>query len=493
MKAIDKLHHVKPATKRNYHAFAVKWQAALKQALTPAQVPELLQDLVLDCQGLGFSLSAGERFAQKYQATSTTVAGLRQVISEITETELLGGALYVKCHYFQTWATTSTDFFELENLAWLQVILARIATLTAQALDFFQGKLVSLKLVSNNLRFGPVPAPGVEFEQQLTLTQNGNGTYHVLTMDRYGQEQISRTKKIRLKPAQAQGILQQFETYFHQGYETEFATDIGQWNLCLKNSEGEKFYFLGSLLATLEVEGLDLSDCLRQALKLPELNAFDGQGEPDSIQQLQASTSYDNDHVTYTEELTLTAATDQVTYQRTASDGSRMKQEFILPGQVRSLLDLLTDEQDNRLLVIEKIEEQPSYLMGDLTLTYQRRSPQHFKDFDDLPENWEKFVTRLQQALPQMFQGELFSLQGEQNGFLLDVGLMFCSVVFSENGRSYYYLSNDRTLQVGDHVLVPAGYDNHEAEAKIVEIAYYPVDDPPRPVSQTKTIIGRIE
>lgn len=201
MKATDKLHHVKPATKRNYHAFAVKWQAALKQVLTPAQVPELLQDLVLDCQGLGFSLSAGERFAQKYQATSTTVAGLRQVISEITETELLGGALYVKCHYFQTWATTSTDFFELENLAWLQVILARIATLTAQALDFFQGKLVSLKLVSNNLRFGPVPAPGVEFEQQLTLTQNGNGTYHVLTMDRYGQEQISRTKKIRLKPA----------------------------------------------------------------------------------------------------------------------------------------------------------------------------------------------------------------------------------------------------------------------------------------------------
>lgn len=493
MKATDELHHAKPATKRNYHAFAVKWQAALKQALTPAQVPELLQNLVLDCQGLGFSLSAGERFAQKYQATSTTVAGLRQVISEITETELLGGALFVKCHYFQTWATTSTDFLESDNLEWLQLILTRIAEITAQALDFFQGQLVSLKLVSNNLHFGPLPDPGTEFEQQLTLTKNGNGTYHVLTMDQQGQTQISRTRKIRLKSARAQVLMRQFETYFLQGYETEFATDIGQWNLCLKNSEGEKFYFLGSLLSTLEVEGVDLSDCLRQVLKLPELNAFDGEGEPDTIQQLRASASYDNDHVTYTEELTLTAATDQVTYQRTASNGNQMKQEFILPGQVRALLDLLTDQQDNRLLVIEKIDEQPSYLMGDLTLTYQRRSPQHFKDFDDLPENWEKFVTRLQQALPQMFQGELFSLQGEQNGFLLDVGLMFCSVVFSENGRSYYYLSNDRTLQVGDHVLVPAGYDNHEAEAKIVEIAYYPVDDPPRPVNQTKTIIGRIE
>lgn len=252
--------------------------------------------------------------------------------------------------------------------------------------------------------------------------------------------------------------------------------------------------FLGSLLGSLVVDGVELSECLRTELGLPELNALDGRGEPDHIQQLRASAEYAADQVTYTEKLVITAATDQVSYQRMGSDGTKIKQEFVLPGQVAELLESLAETNDLQLVTgVEKIEEQPSYLTGEMTLTYARRAPQHFNSLVELPEQWWEFVTTLHAALPLMSDGQLLNAQVGQDQVLLTEGLMFCSVTFSENGRSYYYLSNDRTLQIGDWVLVPAGYDDHEVEVKIVDINYFPVDDPPRPVSQTKTIIGRIE
>ena len=234
------------ANQRNYHYFACKLQKILSQAkeLTPAKAQELVEGLTNTCALLEFSLSDGERFAQRYPGATATAENLQQVLPQVTELRLLGGALYSKCYYFQTWAASSQEFLAPANLQWVQLLLARFQELAAAGLDFFVGDLVSLKLVSNSQRFGPVPQPGTEFEQQLSLTQNGNGTYHVLTVDQHGQEQISRSQKIRLKPAKAQGILKRFENYFRLGYETEFATDIGQWNLCLKNSQGEKFYLI---------------------------------------------------------------------------------------------------------------------------------------------------------------------------------------------------------------------------------------------------------
>ena len=39
---------------------------------------------------------------------------------------------------------------------------------------------------------------------------------------------------------------------------------------------------------------------------------------------------------------------------------------------------------------------------------------------------------------------------------------IYCRVVFEENGKSYYYLTDDEEIKPLDLVVVPVGIDGHE-------------------------------
>ena len=62
-----------------------------------------------------------------------------------------------------------------------------------------------------------------------------------------------------------------------------------------------------------------------------------------------------------------------------------------------------------------------------------------------------------------------------------DNDIIYCSVEFEDGYKSYYYISDDDTIEVGDFVLVPAGKDNHEAVVEVV----------PFPMGKTKHIIRK--
>lgn len=68
---------------------------------------------------------------------------------------------------------------------------------------------------------------------------------------------------------------------------------------------------------------------------------------------------------------------------------------------------------------------------------------------------------------------------------------VFCSVVFSEGGKAYYYLSDNRNLRCGDHVIVPVGKYNEEKTGRIVKIEVYQGNTDPVPVDRLKYIIDR--
>lgn len=67
----------------------------------------------------------------------------------------------------------------------------------------------------------------------------------------------------------------------------------------------------------------------------------------------------------------------------------------------------------------------------------------------------------------------------------------FCSVVFEERYKSYYYLTDDDSIEIGDSVLVPAGKDNHEVIVEVVNIEYFSEENVPLPVEKTKKIIRK--
>ena len=68
---------------------------------------------------------------------------------------------------------------------------------------------------------------------------------------------------------------------------------------------------------------------------------------------------------------------------------------------------------------------------------------------------------------------------------------IFCSVKFGRGCKSYYYLTEDDTLAIGDFVIVPVGEDGHSAIVEIVNIEYFPKDKIPFPLDRVKPIIRK--
>ena len=69
--------------------------------------------------------------------------------------------------------------------------------------------------------------------------------------------------------------------------------------------------------------------------------------------------------------------------------------------------------------------------------------------------------------------------------------IIYCSVTFEEGCKSYYYIADDDSIEVGDFVLVPAGKDNHEAVVEVVKKEYFPEEEVPLPFDKTKHIIRK--
>lgn len=68
---------------------------------------------------------------------------------------------------------------------------------------------------------------------------------------------------------------------------------------------------------------------------------------------------------------------------------------------------------------------------------------------------------------------------------------IFLSVTFDEGYKTYYYLTDDNSIEVGALVLVPAGKDNHEALVKVERVEYFSKEQALLPIEKTKGIIRK--
>ncbi|HBC96765.1 MAG TPA: hypothetical protein DC034_08240, partial [Clostridium sp.] len=68
---------------------------------------------------------------------------------------------------------------------------------------------------------------------------------------------------------------------------------------------------------------------------------------------------------------------------------------------------------------------------------------------------------------------------------------IYCSVTFDDSYKTYYYLTDDDSIEVGDLVMVPAGKDNNLAMVKVVKIEYFQKEKVPLPINKTKKIVRK--
>lgn len=110
-----------------------------------------------------------------------------------------------------------------------------------------------------------------------------------------------------------------------------------------------------------------------------------------------------------------------------------------------------------------------------------------------LPDAWQNFAYMLRQFTSAYdVYSEMLNPQVYAHG-VREGEYIFCSVVFSESGKEYYYQTDDDTLEVGDKVIVPAGRDNSEKEVVITQISYFTKETLPMPLEKVKHILRKAE
>ena len=141
--------------------------------------------------------------------------------------------------------------------------------------------------------------------------------------------------------------------------------------------------------------------------------------------------------------------------------------------------------------IIENPNETKDY---KITIDY-KKTPQKVIagsfDKNGLPDAFEEFADAVFDFIRFYGWGEILdpSVYGKVKRRTTDY--IYCSVVFEEGQKSYYYLTEDDSIKIGDFVLVPAGKDNREVVVEVVNIEYFSEDNVPLPIEKTKRIIRK--
>ena len=139
-----------------------------------------------------------------------------------------------------------------------------------------------MRIISNNICYGPMPEPDDEVEQHLTINNEGRVWFSGYTYGRGGERyEKVRSKNYRIEKAATDKLLEAIAAYFGNKYTKIFATDIGNWVMELTNTEGVTYKFGGSLCADFDYEGTDLSDLVRDIVGMDDLYFFDGNCKPE--------------------------------------------------------------------------------------------------------------------------------------------------------------------------------------------------------------------
>lgn len=368
-----------------------------------------------------------------------------------------------------------------------------------------------IKIISNNICYGPEPYPTDEVEQHLTVSANGQVCFSSYN---YGEEfeenQLGRKNNFSITEENAARILNAVGTYFEDNTINVFATDIGTWNLIITAEDGEHTYS-GSLCSSFEVDGVDLSDLIRDILGIENLFVFDGNYKPDRVEKItlhyyrvskikpKVPVSEAVEYVTwdYSEQLVLERKTETLEHIQRIGSGCIITRKYHVEEGISNLLDDL--DTDNIFGNIpsgapDAINDPNETRDYEIVVDFKKRPQLVLSgtyDKNGLPEDWPELAQDIKSFMQFYGLGEILDSSIYRKVKHRAGEYIFCSVEFNGGGRSYYYLTEDDTLAIGNFVLVPVGNDANTTIVEIVDIEYFTEDNAPFPIDKTKHIIRK--
>ncbi len=499
------------ADMKHIHEFAVKWYDKFRDK--KINYIELIDHYMADdCEALGFVMDCGHAFSEKYGKAANDFEALERIISEITDIPLLGSAIYSQWRYFNHWAYSGEEILEPQNRAWFTIALSRLGELADFQLKRFKGTPQKVRIVSNNICYGPAPEPDDEVEQHITINTDGRVWFSAYNFGSgFDGHEKSRSKIYKIEKDTAARVLNSIAQYFSTEYIEVFATDIGEWEMEITNTDGEVHKYRGSLIADFEVDGVDLSDMVREALEMDDLYVFDGNNKPDRVDRItidyhritkikpRQPISETVEYVTwdYVERLVLDRKSETLEHIQNIGSGCVVSRKYYVQGGIEGLLDDI-DADD----LFGEIEGNPDDVVNnpletkDYTITVDfKKGPQRViqgtYDKKALPEFWSDFADAVWQFMRFYGMGEILDPAVYEKVKRRRTDYIYCSVEFDEGYKSYYYIADEDNISVGDYIIVPVGKDNHHSVAEVVKVEYFAEEDVPLPLDRTKHIIRK--
>ena len=139
-----------------------------------------------------------------------------------------------------------------------------------------------VRIVSNNICYGPCPEPGTEVEQRLTVNAAGRiwfSAYH------YAEGTKSLTLGRRFQGAidgeNARRLFSHVTAFFDAAIKIEPIVDIGHWTMTVFDAHGVCDRCTGGLCGGVRNGGVDLCEAFRAAIPIDSLWVFDTMDAPD--------------------------------------------------------------------------------------------------------------------------------------------------------------------------------------------------------------------
>jgi len=375
----------------------------------------------------------------------------------------------------------------------------------------FKGKLVKIRLISNSMCYGPCPMPDQEIEQRITITP----THIWVSRYDYGEGDPYKLRQRfdgRIARENGDAILKSIEDYFKsEEFFIPYATDVGDWELTLINEDGENFKFVGSLISLGTLLDV-ISQDMRERLDMPYLYLFNGECAQDKIDRITIEYSRvakynkpkdlsnaDYEYITwdYSEKLTIDRETETIEYFRKLGSECDTTWKYHVGGGVEQFLDetdvdIFDDIEGNPSEAIDNPKESKTYTITidfahlpskTITGSFDRRG---------LPTEWASFANDLREFLLFYGEGEMLDRRFYEAQKLCPGDIIYLSVSFGDNYKTYYYKTEDNSIDVGDLVVVPVGTDGKERIVKVVKKEYFQESSLPMPFEKVKTIIEKL-
>lgn len=199
-----------------------------------------------------------------------------------------------------------------------------------------------------------------------------------------------------------------------------------------------------------------------------------------------------NEQADYEENLDINRKHQTLIYTKNIAPDCVITHQYETKHSISTLLDNLNgDIPDIQSAEVGEYEEgiiiDITWHNGEL-FHYQLPYNRHY-----MPRDWHNVMYHIEEYMRTFgFFGSIFAQSIYEHG-VHEGEYIYCSIIFEENARSYYYVTDDDSIRIGDYVLVPIGHDNKEVEGVVENITYHYRGSVPYPYESCKHIIKKLK